>query len=172
MHRVIRAFVLDVHCALSPFVFYVSHVLCASVTHVSYVLFYFTCLACCPADRALCPSSSCAPHPLLASDVLSLTRSQASHVSEVSCFMVLVLELFDIFTSRTKANHCDMPFLEKERHYNVFSYKWYNFPRFIKLNTSTYFIPLISSYSPWKHQESSDFQGIQKRPQAWNGLIY
>ena len=37
--------------------------------------------------------------------------------------MVLVLELFDNFTSWTKANHCDMPVLEKEHRYNVFSYK-------------------------------------------------
>ena len=33
----------------------------------------------------------------------------------------------------------------------------------------THFIPLVSFYTPWKHQKIKDFQ--TKRPVAWNGLI-
>ena len=34
----------------------------------------------------------------------------------------------------------------------------------------THFMPLISFYTPWKHQLSDVFRGYRKRPVAWNGL--
>ena len=45
------------------------------------------------------------------------------HVLWLFCFGLLLLLLFKFFTACAKVNHCDMPFLKKERHYNGFSYK-------------------------------------------------
>ena len=38
----------------------------------------------------------------------------------------------------------------------------------------THIMPLVSFYTPWDHQETSDFLfsgGIGKRPVGWNGFI-
>ena len=40
----------------------------------------------------------------------------------------------------------------------------------------THFIPLVSFYTPWKHQETESFsdifRGYRMRPVAWNGLVF
>ena len=74
-------------------------------------------------------------------------------------FLVLsVLKLFRFFIACFKANHCDMPFFKKEAHLNGFSYKWYKSPG---SNNLTTLMPLVSVYTPWKHQETS---GSKYRP--------
>ena len=35
----------------------------------------------------------------------------------------------------------------------------------------THFMSLVSFYTPWKYQKTSDFRGDRKRHVAWNGLM-
>ena len=76
--------------------------------------------------------------------------------------MLLLLELFKFFIAWAKFNHCDMTFLKMERHYNGFSYKSNKPPVTINVNTLTNFMSLVSFNSPWKHQETSGFEGAEK----------
>ena len=75
--------------------------------------------------------------------VSSLTTSFASHVSQLSCLVPLLLKLFEFFIVYFKVNHCDMPFLKMERLHNGFMYNWYTSPGFINLTTLTNFMPLV-----------------------------
>ena len=130
--RSIRALVLDALSCLTCLVPYVpgaSRVVRTLVPYMSSVLHFLVLLV-----------------PLAARIFLLLF-----HVLWLFCFGLLLLLLFKFFTACTKVNHCDMPFLKKERHYNGFSYKWYKFPRSINLTTLTNFRPLVSFYSHWKH---------------------
>ena len=56
-----------------------------------------------------------------------------------------------------------MQFLKKEHRYNGFRHKWYKSPESYNLTTLTNFMPLASLFSPWKHQETSGFQGVEKQ---------
>ena len=44
----------------------------------------------------------------------------------------------------------------------VFLYKWYKSPGSINLTALSNVMQLVSLYTPWKHQETSAFQGIGK----------
>ena len=66
-----------------------------------------------------------------------------------------------------------MLFLKKERHYNGFSYKSHKSPGSINLTTLTNSMLLVSFFNPWKHQESSGFQGLEKETTGleWVNLL-
>ena len=151
--RAIHALLLEVLRDLRAFVSYVPRAVRALFLHGSFSR----------DARASCRACSFVPHPSLASGISGLTY--ASHVWYLSCLVarvILVLELFEFFAAWVEVNHCDMPFLKKERFYNGFSYKCYKSPGSINLTTLTNLMPLVSFYSPCKHQESSGFQGVEK----------
>ena len=89
---------------------------CLLVPHVSYVLLYLTCLVPLRFLVLLVPLRMCsfAPHPSLASIILSLIHSYACHTLQLSCsaaLLLLVFELFQFFT--VNVNHCDIPLLKR-----------------------------------------------------------
>ena len=123
--RAIRALVLVVFRALPALMPYEPRVLRALVPHASYVLFYFTVFVTCVLAQCSCPTSSCGPHPSLASDVSSLILILILCLifSCLSPLALLMFELHEFLKAWAKVKSCDMPFLKKKRWYNGFSYK-------------------------------------------------
>ena len=141
------------------------HVLCILVPHMPYVLRFLLMLV----PRVIYVLLLLILHCFrcFKPNILICISCLVALMSFGSC--VLVLELFEFFTAWAKVNHCNIPVLKKEHHYNGFFIIYISLQDLLTSLVLTNFMPLISFYSPSKHRKLW-FSGSRERDH-WHGMV-